>query len=106
MLIDKETVGGRDIICTECGESTEVAIDWHGTVEFGKNKRALGGLILCRKCAQHVMRILLEDIISYDNGVRVSLRNIMYHGQEGQYSLLDEKRDLRFARFTPRRPIL
>jgi len=104
MLIDRNMVRGKDIYCTGCGELTEVAIEWHGEVELGENKRWGGGLVLCRKCAQHLMRILLEDIIAYDNGVHVSLINIMYHGQEGQYSL-DENKDLRFARFTPRRPL-
>ena len=98
MLINGKMVGGKDIYCTECGELTEVAIDWHGTVEYGKNQRDVGGLILCRKCAQHVMRILLEDILSYDNGKRVSLRNVMYHGQAGQYSLTKEE-DLGYGRF-------
>lgn len=37
---------------------------------------------LCVYCAQHTMRILLEDLIQYHNGKHVSLLNIMYHGDE------------------------
>jgi len=105
MLVSREMVRREQITCTECEESVDVAIEWHGTVEIGANQKELGGLMLCRECAQHLMRILLEDIIAYDNGVHVSLRNIMYHGQKGQYNLLNEERDLEFRRFRAKAPV-
>ena len=36
---------------------------------------------LCVDCAQHVVRTMLEDIIEYRNGVRVSLADIMFYGR-------------------------
>lgn len=100
MLVNKKIVG-EDVYCTHCEELIEVGIEWHGTFELPKGQRKVGGLILCRRCAQHLMRILLEDIVSYDNDVRISLQNVMYHGQKGQYSLIKEEA-LKFGRFKAR----
>lgn len=36
--------------------------------------------ILCRDCAQRIMRILFQDLIEYDNGIGVSCADILYHG--------------------------
>lgn len=37
---------------------------------------------ICVYCAQHTMRILLEDLIEYHNGTHISLLNVMYHGDK------------------------
>lgn len=47
---------------------------------------------LCVYCAQHTMRILLEDLIEYHNGTHVSLLNIMYHGEEKEMAGMIERR--------------
>jgi len=103
MLVDSDMVG-KNIQCIECGELIDVAIEWHGMVDV-EDQRKAGGLRLCRRCAQHLMRILLEDIIAYDNGIHVSLQNVIYHGQKEKHNPWDEKSNLRYSRFTPKKPL-
>ena len=55
--------------CVKCGRFSEKWIE----------VTPIGGF--CVECAQHTMRILLEDLIRFHHGDKVSLEKIMYHGR-------------------------
>lgn len=73
MLVNEQLMG-EAVRCIVCGKEISVGIEQHHSEKFY--------FILCRECAQHMMRTLLEDIIAYDNGVHVSLLNVMYHARK------------------------
>lgn len=76
MLASAHLLGKEKLNCDSCGKVMQVGIEFHGY------HKSASSIILCRNCAQHLTRILLEDIIAYDNGTHVSLLNIMYHAGE------------------------
>lgn len=76
MLVDTYLLAKKNLHCDAYDNAIKVGIEFHGYHKSAKR------IILCRSCAQHLARILLEDIIAYDNGTHVSLLNIMYHAGE------------------------
>ena len=76
MLVDTYLLGKKNLHCDACDNVIDVGIEFHGY------QKSASSIILCRSCAQHLARILLEDIIAYDNGTHVSLLNVMYHAGE------------------------
>lgn len=76
MLVDAHLLGKKVLYCDSCGRAMMVGMEFHGY------HKTASSIVLCRSCAQHLARILLEDIIAYDNGTHVSLLGIMYHAGE------------------------
>ena len=76
MLVDTHLLGKRVLHCDFCGRVMLVGIEFHGY------HKSASSIVLCRSCAQHLARILLEDIVAYDNGTHVSLLGVMYHAGE------------------------
>lgn len=71
---DYETNDGKpyNSICCLCNKKLDDT--WINYIPFGD---------LCITCAHTTMRILLQDIISYhNNGVSISLLDVMYHGRK------------------------
>lgn len=76
----------KPVNCSVCGAELEKWINIVMSDNFAGD--------LCPNCAQHLMRILFEDLIDYHNGKHVSLLNIMYHGEPKEdYKYLKTKLD-------------
>jgi uncharacterized protein (DUF169 family) len=66
--------------CEICQESVKKGIDVYPCVT------------LCIDCAQYTMRTILEDIIEYHNGIKVSLLEILCYGRPEIDQMIEEEK--------------
>ncbi len=75
-------------IITHCEICQKIVNNW---IDIYPEISALTGT-LCIDCAQYIMRTMYEDIIEYHNGVRVSLADIMFYGNQNVDQMIAEEK--------------